>query len=196
MRIFPGAKGISDANKSMRPEKDVEMEKRLHTLEVALDNEMREREFYLKNAGRTANHLGKAMFQQIADEELEHYERLKQLKEKWEKQGKWPDTLPLTVKDTNVKDTLKKLIGKVSQMEAGDSDTLKAIRIAIDFEAQGATFYARLRDEVSDQKEKAFFNLLADIEHEHFVSLRETEEFLTDPASWYRRTESTSLDGA
>ena len=172
------------------------MEKRLHTLKVALDNEMREREFYLKNAGRTSNHLGKAMFQQIAEEELEHYERLKQLKENWEKQGKWSETLPLTVKDTNIKDTLKKLIEKVSQMETGDDDTLKAIQTAIAFEAQGAMFYARLRDEVSDPKEKAFFNLLADIEHEHFVSLKDTEEFLTDPTSWYRRRESTSLDGA
>lgn len=172
------------------------MEKRLHTLKFALDNEMREREFYLKNAGRTSNHLGKAMFQQIAEEELEHYERLKQLKENWEKQGKWPETLPLTVKDTNIKDTLKKLIEKVSQMEAGDDDTLKAIQTAIAFEAQGATFYARLRDEVSDPKEKAFFNLLADIEHEHFVFLKDTEEFLTDPASWYRERESPSLNGA
>ena len=88
------------------------------------------------------------------------------------------------------------MVQKVSQMEAGDDDDLKAIRTAIAFEAQGATFYARLRDEVSEPKEKAFFNLLADIEHEHFVSLRDTEEFLTDPASWYRKRESTSLDGA
>ncbi|MDI6777036.1 MAG: ferritin family protein [Syntrophales bacterium] len=172
------------------------MEKRLHTLKVALDNEMKEREFYLKNAGRTSDPLGRAMFQQIADEEVEHYERLKQLKENWEKQGKWPDTLPLTVKGTAVKDILKEMVEKVSQMEAGDDDDLKAIRTAIAFEAQGATFYARLRDEVSEPKEKAFFNLLADIEHEHFVSLRDTEEFLTDPASWYRKRESTSLDGA
>lgn len=171
------------------------MKKRLNTLEVALDNEMREREFYLKNAGRTSNHLGKAMFQQIAEEELEHYERLKQLKENWEKQGKWPGTLPLTVKDTNVRDILKEMVKKASNMEAGDDDTLKAIQTAIAFEAEGAIFYARLRDEVSDPKEKAFFNLLADIEHEHFVSLKDTEEFLTDPASWYRKRESTSLDG-
>ena len=100
------------------------------------------------------------------------------------------------VKGTAVKDILKEMVQKVSQMEAGDDDTLKAIQTAIAFEAQGVTFYARFRDEVSDPKEKAFFNLLADIEHEHFVSLKDTEEFLTDPASWYREKESSSLDGA
>ena len=45
---------------------------RLNALEIALGNEKREREFYLKHAQRTRNQVGKAMFQQIADEELEH----------------------------------------------------------------------------------------------------------------------------
>ncbi len=49
---------------------------RLSALEVALNNELREREFYLKHANRTKNAFGKKMFQQIADDELEHYERL------------------------------------------------------------------------------------------------------------------------
>ena len=40
----------------------------ISALEVALNNEMREREFYLKHAERTKNSVGKAMFKQIADE--------------------------------------------------------------------------------------------------------------------------------
>lgn len=43
---------------------------------------MRERGFYLKSAKRTKNPLGRAMFQQIGDEDLEHYVRLKQLHKK------------------------------------------------------------------------------------------------------------------
>ena len=54
-------------------------EERLSAIEIALKNEKTEREFYLKNAERTKNPLGKAMFKQIADDELEHYERLKDL---------------------------------------------------------------------------------------------------------------------
>ena len=88
----------------------------LNALEVALNNEMREREFYHKNAQRTTNPLGKAMFQQIGDEELEHYERLKELHQKWEKQEKWPETVPLNVKDTVVKDILKGVLKKVDEM--------------------------------------------------------------------------------
>jgi rubrerythrin len=172
------------------------MKDRLNALDVALNNEMREHEFYLKNAERTKNPVGKAMFQQIAADELEHYERLKQLHENWAKDKKWPDTVPLKVKETIVKNILKDAVKKAANAPAGDADDLKALEEAIDFEGQGATYYARLRDNVTDPKEKAFFELLANIEHEHYVSLKDTEEYLKDPASWYRKAERSGLDGA
>ena len=169
---------------------------RLNALEVALNNEMREREFYLKNAQRTKNPVGKAMFQQIGDDELEHYERLKQLHEKWTKQEKWPGTVPLKVKDTIVRDILLDFLKKVDKTAKSDADDLQAVRTAIDFEAKGAKYYAQLRDDVSDPKEKQFFDLLSKIENEHYLSLKDTEEYLTDPTSWYRKMEHHTLDGA
>jgi rubrerythrin len=168
----------------------------LNALEVALANEMREREFYLKNAERTKNPVGKAMFNQIANEELEHYKRLKEVHERWERNEKWPETVPLKVKDTIVKNLLKDSVESVDKMPEKDDDDLKAVRTAIDFEAKGASHYAQLRDNVSDPKEKEFFNLLSKIEHEHYLSLKDTEEYLTDPASWYVKAEHHGLDGA
>lgn len=168
---------------------------RLNALEVALNNEMREREFYLQNAERTRSPLGKAMFQQIGDEELEHYERLKQLHQKWEKEERWPETVPLQVKNTIVKDVLADITRKVDEMPEGDTDDLEAVRTAIAFEAKGAKYYAELRDMVSDPKEQQFFDLLSRIENEHYLSLKDTEEYFVDPASWYRRAEHHSLDG-
>jgi rubrerythrin len=168
---------------------------RLTALEVALNNESREREFYLKNAKRTKNPLGKKMFQQIGDDELEHYERLKELHQKWSKQQKWPETVPLKVKDTIVKDILLEFVKKVDTTAKGDSDDLEAVRTAIDFEARGAKYYAELRDSISDPKEKQFFDLLARMENEHYISLKDTEEYFIDPASWYRKVEHHTLDG-
>jgi len=172
------------------------MKERLNALQVALNNEMKEHEFYLKNAERTKNPVGKAMFLQIGGEELEHYERLKQLHANWEKDKKWPETVPLKVKDTAIKSVLKNAAQKAPKTIKGDADDLKAIRIAIEFEGKGAEYYAKLREQVSDPQEKAFFNLLANIEHEHYVSLKDTEEYLTDPVSWFRKKENTGLDGA
>jgi len=168
---------------------------RLNALEVALNNEVREREFYLKNSKRTKNALGKKMFQQIGNDELEHYERLKQLHQKWSKQEKWPETIPLKVKDTVVKDILLDFVKKVDMKTKGDTDDLEAVRTALDFEAKGAKFYAELRDSVSDPKEKEFFDLLSKMENEHYLSLKDTEEYFIDPVSWYRMVEHHTFDG-
>jgi rubrerythrin len=172
------------------------MRERLNALQVALNNEMREHKFYIKNAERTRNYIGKAMFHQIAGEELEHYERLKQLHENWEKEKKWPETVPLKVKNTVVKNILKDAAKNAPKDVKGDADDLKAIQTAIDFEGKGSDYYAKLRDEVTDPKEKAFFNLLSTIEREHYVSLKDTQLYMLDPATWFREKEEGGLDGA
>jgi len=125
---------------------------RLDALEIALANEMKEREFYLKNAQRTKNPVGKAMFQQIGDEELEHYDRLKQLHAEWEKSGKWPESLPLALSNTVIKDVLAGVLSKVDAVAESDANDLEAVRTAIDFEEKGSAFYASLRDQVTDRK--------------------------------------------
>jgi len=169
---------------------------RLNALEVALNNELKEREFYLKNSERTKNALGKSMFKQIADDELEHYERLKQLKIEWEKKEIWPETLPLKVKETQIKEILTKFLQKVDQASESDKDDLQAVRTAIEFESNGTDFYKKLRDSVTDKKEKEFFDLLASIEYEHYLSLKDLEEYFVSPADWYRAHEHHTLDGA
>lgn len=168
---------------------------RLDALQVALTNEMREREFYLKHAQRTKNPVGKSMFQQIGDEELEHYERLKQLHAEWTKTGNWPESLPLVVSNTVIKDVLLGVLKSVDTDAEKDADDLEAVKTAIDFEEKGTKYYADLRDQVTDQKEKAFFDLLSKIEREHYLSLKEAEEYLIDPMSWFRKTERLNVDG-
>ena len=101
------------------------MQERLDALNVALTNEMREHEFYISNAERTANPVGRAMFQQIAGEELEHYERLKQLHETWEKQKKWPAIVPLKVKNTVVRDVFKDVAKRPPQRRQATPTTLR-----------------------------------------------------------------------
>ena len=75
----------------------------------------------------------------------------------WAKAGKWPESLPLVVSNTVIKDVL---LGVLRDVDAGAKKTrmdLEAIRTAIDFEEKGTRFYENLRDQVTDPKEKAFF---------------------------------------
>lgn len=177
-------------------DREVTMKDRIDALQVALDNERKEKEFYRLQAERTKNPLGKAMFSRIAEEEEEHERRIKELHETWRTGKTWPETVPLTVGNTRVPNVLKDFVKKAKEAPPTDADDLAAVRQALEFEAKGAAFYARLRDEVKDPKEKAFFNLLADIEHEHYLSLKDTEEYFLDPAAWFRLKEKGGLDGA
>src|SRR5271157_1288380 len=120
------------------------MNKRMNALRFALENEQKERDFYLANARRTKNLAGKNMFKQIADEEKEHYEVLKKLHDKWEQQKKWPATVPLKVNKSSVGGLLKALAGKKAARIAGTDNELKAVRTAIDFEARGVDLYTKL----------------------------------------------------
>ena len=172
------------------------MSKRMNALKFALENEQKEREFYLANARRTKNLAGKNMFKQIADEEKEHYEILKKLHEKWEEKKKWPETVPLKVKNSLAGSILISMAGKKSARFNGNEDDLKAVRTAIDFEARGMALYTKLGEESTDPREKEFFNLIASVERQHFLSLCDTELFLTDPATWYLNVEKPMLDGA
>ncbi len=174
----------------------MDAKERLNALEVALNNEKTEREFYLKHAARTKNEVGKRMFQQIADDELEHYNRLKELHDKWEKSEKWPESVPLQVNATHVKDILKDVVAKVGKEAEKDTDDIEALEIATNFEDKGVSFYSKLAESVENPKEKEFFKLLSGIEREHFLSLKETLEYLKDPAAYFVEMEKHSLDGA
>lgn len=172
------------------------MQERINALETALENEMAEHEFYLTHAEKTRNIYGKMLFQKIAAEELEHHEKLKVLHKRWTKDQRWPEPIPLSVQGTQVKDFIRTLKREATEATTGNEDDLKAVRTALNFEARGRDFYARLRDGSKDLKEKDFFDLLSHIEQQHYLSLKEAEEFLIDPATWYKKKDRAGwLDG-
>ena len=173
----------------------MEIEERIQSLEVALNNEDKERDFYLKHKERTNNPVGKLMFGTLADDESEHYQRILKLHEKLKEAGKWPDTIPLKVKGTEVKSVLQKVIESVDKLPETDKDDVEAIKIAVDFEAKGVEFYENLHKSVDDPLEKEFYGMLASIEREHFLSLQDTYEYFKDPGGWYQTKEKPHLDG-
>ena len=50
------------------------------------------------------------MFATIASDEDEHYRRIQGLHKRLKQEGKWPETVPIQVKGTEVKDVLKAFV--------------------------------------------------------------------------------------
>lgn len=169
-------------------------EARIKALEVALENEMRERDFYLKQKERTNNPLGQRMFASIAADEDEHYRRILELHDRLRKEGKWPESLPLKVKGTEIKKILQEMVAPVALSSKADTDDLEAVQVAIAFETKGELFYKDLARRVEVPVEKDFYGLLASMEREHRLSLEDTYEYFQDPAGWHQRKEKPHID--
>jgi rubrerythrin len=167
----------------------------IQSIEVALTNESRERDFYLMHSKRTTNNMGKLMFATLAQDENEHYQRLLELHKKLSAQGNWPETVPLTVKGSNLQNVLKDILDKLEKDSPADVDDKEAVKLAIDFEEKGYKFYAALRDAVSSPAEKKFFTILAEMELEHYRSLQDTLMYFEDPSGWFAMQEKTNVDG-
>jgi rubrerythrin len=168
---------------------------KIKSIEVALNNESRERDFYLMHSRRTTNNMGKLMFATLAQDEDEHYTRLVELHAKLSQDGTWPETVPLTVKGSNLQNVLKDFLKKNEKDSPAEIDDKEAIKIAIAFEEKGYAFYAGLRDSVDNAEEKKFFNILAGMEKEHLLSLKDSLLYFEDPVGWFASQEKITLDG-
>ena len=103
--------------------------------------------------------------------------------------------MPLTVNKTDIKNVLLNTIKNIDKTAKADAGDLDAIKMAVDFEEKGANSTKELRDASTNTQEKAFFDLLSMIEYEHFMSLRDTEEYVTSPDTWFIKAEHHAMDG-
>jgi rubrerythrin len=172
------------------------IEERIQVLEIALNNEAKERDFYLNHSKRTTHPMGKTMFATIASDENEHLKRIQTLHKRLVEEGKWPETVPIQVKGTEVKAVILKAIESVRSSSKADMNDIEAVKIAIDFETKGEKFYSDLAKSVDHPMEKKFYEFLASIEGEHRLSLQDTLEYFQDPAGWLRVKERLHVDGA
>jgi rubrerythrin len=175
---------------------DTDTQERVKALEMAIHNEAKEREFYLKHSQRTTHPLGKRMFLTLADDEREHMERIQVLHRRLKEQGRWPEDVPLQVKGTQVKTVLNSVVDSVEKMPEADRNDLEAVGIAIEFEAKGEVFYADLAKGADNPMEKEFYAFLSSMEHDHLMSLKDTLEYFENPEGWFTARERHSLDGA
>lgn len=170
------------------------MEQMLSSIQCALENELRERDFYLHHSRRTASAVGRRMFETIAAEEDEHYARLLQLHDHMRAAGTWPDSIPASVGGTRIRDVLDNLSELAREPSAADADDIAAVRTAIDFEQKAYRFYSQLRERAGSTAVAGFFELLASIELEHYRSLQDTLRYFEDPSSWYTEREKPHFE--
>ncbi len=170
-------------------------QKALEILQSAMNMEKDGREFYLKAAQDSKSSLAKNLFEVLAKEELVHQEVISEIYESLKAGNEWPDVQITRVHSENAENIFSAALKDPQQQKAA-SDDLEAVNIALEMEENSFKLYSERAKESDNPAEAKFYQALAHEEQKHVVSLRNTEEYLTDPEGWFMAKQHITLDGA
>ncbi len=169
---------------------------KISSIKFAMDNEQREKDYYLKEAARSTNPVVKRLLETLAEEEEDHKRWINKLHSTLLADGAWPEDVNLEMQDSNVKEELEKLDYKAEETKAHDDSDIEALKAAAQFEKDAADFYADLVKKCKNPREQEFFGFLKKIEHDHQLSIEDSLAYLQDPEAWFDASERHGLDGA
>jgi rubrerythrin len=165
--------------------KKAECKVALTALDKAMEVERQGKVFYEEAAALVRDPAGKAVFETLAKDEVEHIRLLQAEYDKISMDQDWMElgeakvcqpTTPLKLFPSK-KDAKLRIPAKATD--------LKALKLAMDFEQRGYDAYVKAGAETDDTKGKKIFEFLAKQENSHFVFLQKTCDYLANQGAWY-----------
>ncbi len=167
----------------------------LLALEKALQLEIDGMGFYRKAAAESKNQLAKEMFAYLADAEVTHMDRIKQISESLKTTGNWCKTGD-DKGHADIKDIFKRLAKENKDKLESEATDVKAIETGLELEVKSIDFYTGQYAGSNDASEKAFYLSLVDEENSHYRTLQDVKFYLEDPEAWFAEHEKHGFDGA
>ncbi len=162
-------------------------------LKLAMEFEKEGLEYYHQARDKCKHPMGKKMFESLAEDEVLHMKRIKELFDSLLDKGEWPHQLPLP--RTQIKTVFKEAIDTIDKDLKSDENDLEAIDWALKLERKGYEFYRDMSQKSSKQDEKDFFSVLAEEENTHIDVLQTTHEYLEHPWDFYLEEERSIFEG-
>ena len=156
---------------------------RMKGLDEAIRFETDGREFFLNAAEKSRNPFSKTIFQMIAEEELDHIQKIKQFYGSYSVSKK-EEIPPVIEKKNDLQNVFEQAKEQMDPNVVANADEMEAIRLAIQLEIRGHEFYDRLAKEATADFEKVFYQHLAQAEDIHFSILRQMEEAVMSPKTF------------
>ena len=156
--------------------------------------------FYKETADKVANPLAKATLMSLAQRELVHMERIKELYAKLTNQGtlkdNWLNDAAVTPsKGELIAPIIEKLRTSLGKKFEVSSDITEAYKIAEGLEADSYHLYDKIAQEGVDEITTKFYSALATEEREHYTILDETLQYLNNPGDWFKNQEKWIVEG-
>ncbi len=168
----------------------------LRILQGAIKMEEDGRRFYLK-AGRTAkNAVAKKLLVSLADQELIHIERIKEISYALKEEMDWNDLAKTISKDAkkNLALVFRPLSVSEKKKLKADPSNLEAIEIAMKKETKSYDYYHKQSKETDIRIAKVFYDRLKKEEEHHYELLEETYSLISDSVSWFVKHEGRVME--
>ena len=158
--------------------------------EYAMKMETDGRTFYLDQAQKADQKQFREIWQQLADDELKHYNLFKAIRDGH--RAEYDEHTHTTILDSvkNVFEDLKSSGANFSFAK----DVAKAWMEAREVERKSEEFYRAKAKEVDTETKRQILNRIADEEHKHFVTLDNVIQFLERPKQWLEDAEWHHLE--
>lgn len=135
----------------------------LQAIDIALDAEKKALTFYSDAVKKTSNQRGKNLLQQLSQFEQIHYDKLAELKESLNNNGKF-----IKYQGTEFKPfDARAYVGGPGKIEDNKADVLDILTLAIDAESEAHEHYKNMSEKTDDRDGKAMFEKLAEEETMH-----------------------------
>ena len=167
----------------------------LKAFQEAVRFEKEGREYFLAAANSAKDETTRAIFEQIAEEELLHVKVINRIYQRLQNTGTWVEDAEDLAGFKGGKNRFQQIAGEGAAKVGASSDDIQALDRAAEIEKKGKAFYEKKAQETEVEFEKKFFASLALEEEGHYLSFMDAKEYLADPESWLSRKERGSLDG-
>jgi len=155
----------------------------VEALQVALDTEKKGYVFYKVAAKSSKDPKGQEVFEHLACDEIEHMGVIATIFESLTNNEPW-----MTYEEAVAKygETPKeKIIFPDVPVEAQeDFDDLRALEEALDFEKKAVEFYTKQAKETDEEKARAFYQSLIEIEESHVTIIQAELDSLMGAGIW------------
>lgn len=163
----------------------------MNVFEFAMKMEEDGRKYYEERAAATNNPALKRIWQQMAEDEIKHYEIFRRFRD-----GEVPAAAEMASGGTKILEGSKTVFEELSasdDVKSFGGDEIEAWEKAKQLEIDTEKFYREKSAEESDQRISKSFSLLADEEKKHVHLIEHVLEFLHQPKQWLDDAEWSNL---
>lgn len=165
-------------------------------LKMAVDNEKKIRDFYLKSAEKMKSEVARKTIIFLADEELKHIDAINAFIMA-RKQGEKPVIEEGTEDEAvnAVKEFFSHTIKSAIDKAVIDDSEIKAYEAGLLLEQKGYDFYKKAAEKAKQENVKKLFEFLAKEENSHYALLSNALRYFKNPNDYFEEEESWFFEG-